>query len=76
MKDLENRECCYNCRMREVVPSNGPVQRVSYCERLRDIIDYPEKFICNFFEPTSSFITNFVKHNTRKRINFREVEDE
>lgn len=76
MKELEIRECCYNCRIREVVPSNGPVQKVSYCERIQDAIDFPEKFTCNLFEPTSDFMSNVSKYNARKRVNFREVEDE
>lgn len=76
MKNLEVRECCYNCKVREVVPSNGLTKIVSYCEKLLDVIEYPEKFVCNLFEPTSDFIANFDKFNARKRINFREVKDE
>lgn len=76
MKNLEIRECCYNCRIREVVPTNELIKRVSYCEKLLDTIEHPEKFVCNLFEPTSDFIVNFNKFNARKRINFREVKDE
>lgn len=76
MKELEIRECCYNCKTREVAPTNELIERVSYCKRLEDVIEYPEKFVCNLFEPTSGFIANFNKFNARKRINFREVKDE
>lgn len=76
MKNLEIRECCYNCKVREVTPSKELTERVSYCKKLQDVIACPEKYVCNLFEPTSDFIANFNKFNARKRINFREVKDE
>lgn len=75
MKDLGIRECCYNCKILETVATHGPTRTV-YCKNIQDIIDFPERFICDKFEPSGKFLNDWGISKAKEQVNFREVKDE